>query len=637
MRPLCARMLCGCYAAAMLVYAVAGVCLVVGPLCRSRGAHAAPTLAPGERRPLAAPAVEAPARPPADAAQGQPQEEGGGVGVGAAGRGEEGGEEEKEEDRPDEHPFKVGSWLVVTWQPDASERLCTIIERAKVEDAERITPNTIKASKADLDARDDGLWRYYVHYADFNRRMDEWVKPERVALKPSAAGALAKAEEGPAAPRRRPRRRARGDGGGGGARRRATPRATHDEHEGLDEASLREHEEVTKVKNVGVVELGRHAIETWYFSPYPKEFYPGGYVDALYVCEHTFAFYRSRRELRRASARLGARRPPGDEIYRSGEVAMFEVDGATRRADHGEYCQNLCYFAKLFLDHKTLYYDVDPFLFYVLCELDDRGYHPVGFYSKEKYRSVKEKKVGARSPCRTWATSRTGATGRDAPGALSKLPADAPQISVMELSKATSIMADDVAATLQYLGVVRTVGGVPVVWCPPDVLKALIAKHPEKPPFVHVDDLHWTPFYTDVKKDNPSASPGPSAATATASQSSIFAPSARDRRATPSRAKARSPRRLEPRAELARAPPHLRRRLRRVALRLAGVHGGAAPAPSRRSASHRTSSTKSRSDAAAWSPRASRATASAAGDADDDARFRAENRGVPSPSVRHIL
>ena len=203
-------------------------------------------------------------------------------------------------------------------------------------------------------------------------------------------------------------------------------------------------------------------------------------------------------------------------------------------ADHGEYCQNLCYFAKLFLDHKTLYYDVDPFLFYVLCELDDRGYHPVGFYSKEKYSevgynlacilafppyqrkgygrfliafsyalSVKEKKVGApEKPLSDlghiayrsyWAATLLGA--------LSKLPADAPQISVMELSKATSIMADDVAATLQYLGVVRTVGGVPVVWCPPDVLKALIAKHPEKPPFVHVDDLHWTPFYTDVKKD----------------------------------------------------------------------------------------------------------------------------------------
>lgn len=43
---------------------------------------------------------------------------------------------------------------------------------------------------------------------------------------------------------------------------------------------------------------------------------------------------------------------------------MFEVDGGEQK----EYGQNLCSLAKLFLDHKTLYYDVDPFLFYVLCE-----------------------------------------------------------------------------------------------------------------------------------------------------------------------------------------------------------------------------------------------------------------------------
>lgn len=47
-------------------------------------------------------------------------------------------------------------------------------------------------------------------------------------------------------------------------------------------------------------------------------------------------------------------------------------------------CQNLCFLAKLFLDHKTLYYDVDLFLFYVLCECDERGAHMVGYFSKEK-------------------------------------------------------------------------------------------------------------------------------------------------------------------------------------------------------------------------------------------------------------
>jgi hypothetical protein len=46
--------------------------------------------------------------------------------------------------------------------------------------------------------------------------------------------------------------------------------------------------------------------------------------------------------------------------------------------------QNLSFLAKLFLDHKTLYYDVDPFLFYLICKTDNRGVHIAGYYSKEK-------------------------------------------------------------------------------------------------------------------------------------------------------------------------------------------------------------------------------------------------------------
>ena len=46
------------------------------------------------------------------------------------------------------------------------------------------------------------------------------------------------------------------------------------------------------------------------------------------------------------------------------------------------YCQNLCLLDKLFLDHKTLYYDVEPFLFYVLTQNDSKGCHLVGYFSK---------------------------------------------------------------------------------------------------------------------------------------------------------------------------------------------------------------------------------------------------------------
>lgn len=38
----------------------------------------------------------------------------------------------------------------------------------------------------------------------------------------------------------------------------------------------------------------------------------------------------------------------------------------------------------MFLDHKTLYYDVEPFLFYVATESDEKGCQFIGYFSKEK-------------------------------------------------------------------------------------------------------------------------------------------------------------------------------------------------------------------------------------------------------------
>jgi MOZ/SAS family len=53
------------------------------------------------------------------------------------------------------------------------------------------------------------------------------------------------------------------------------------------------------------------------------------------------------------------------------------------------YCQNLCLLSKMFLDHKSLFYDVEPFLFYVMTEFDDSGARFLGYFSKEK-RSPKD-------------------------------------------------------------------------------------------------------------------------------------------------------------------------------------------------------------------------------------------------------
>ena len=70
--------------------------------------------------------------------------------------------------------------------------------------------------------------------------------------------------------------------------------------------------------------------------------------------------------------------PPGNEIYRKKNLSVFEVDGEK----HKVYCQHLCLVAKLFLENKTLYFDVEPFLFYILTEADSNGCHMVGYFSK---------------------------------------------------------------------------------------------------------------------------------------------------------------------------------------------------------------------------------------------------------------
>ena len=89
---------------------------------------------------------------------------------------------------------------------------------------------------------------------------------------------------------------------------------------------------------------------------------------------------KSRSILDRHMTKCLWRHPPATEIYRKDNLSVFEVDGNVNKI----YCQNLCLLAKLFLDHKTLYYDVEPFLFYVLTVNDRKGCHLIGYFSKEK-------------------------------------------------------------------------------------------------------------------------------------------------------------------------------------------------------------------------------------------------------------
>ncbi|KAK4158357.1 hypothetical protein C8A00DRAFT_39334 [Chaetomidium leptoderma] len=128
------------------------------------------------------------------------------------------------------------------------------------------------------------------------------------------------------------------------------------------------------------IEFGGWEIDTWYAAPYPEEYSRNR---VLYICEFCLKYMNSDYVAWRHKLKCPAKHPPGDEIYRHNSVSVFEVDGRKNPV----YCQNLCLLAKLFLGSKTLYYDVEPFLFYVLCEYDDMGYHFVGYFSKEKRSS----------------------------------------------------------------------------------------------------------------------------------------------------------------------------------------------------------------------------------------------------------
>ncbi|CEP21130.1 unnamed protein product [Cyberlindnera jadinii] len=131
------------------------------------------------------------------------------------------------------------------------------------------------------------------------------------------------------------------------------------------------------------IQFKDYEIQTWYTAPYPEEYSKN---QMLYICEHCLKYMSSKYILHRHKLKCDMFHPPGTEIYRHGNNSIFEIDGRKNVI----YCQNLCLLAKLFLNSKTLYYDVEPFMFYVLTEHDPitNHHHFVGYFSKENLNST---------------------------------------------------------------------------------------------------------------------------------------------------------------------------------------------------------------------------------------------------------
>ncbi|KAL4069067.1 acyl-CoA N-acyltransferase [Scleroderma yunnanense] len=216
-----------------------------------------------------------------------------------------------------------------------------------------------------------------------------------------------------------------------------------------EDLDIQHHKQITAQRNFDKVNFGKWQIKTWYFSPYPlmesevedptpdstgppaspgssaqspaprgrgrppgstanrppkipgvqrttlrshgrtSDLLAGGLTrshltgdkSVLWVCERCFKYMSEGSVWEMHAKRCDRRHPPGRKVYQRGAHTIWEVDGAAEKL----YCQNLSLFGKFFIDVKTLFFDCDNFLFYILTDADSQRDHVLGFFSKEKY------------------------------------------------------------------------------------------------------------------------------------------------------------------------------------------------------------------------------------------------------------
>ncbi|SBT35165.1 histone acetyltransferase, putative (MYST) [Plasmodium ovale wallikeri] len=346
-----------------------------------------------------------------------------------------------------------------------------------------LSTNNISMKENDYD--------YYVHWEKFDRRLDCWLCYENLRLldkEPDDGLPLIKDYDG---------------------------NVSDHEHAGIDKEYLREHEENTKLKTINQIKFGKYLIDTWYFSPYPKEYQN---IDILYICEFCLSFFKEEKELIRHTEKCEIRHPPGNEIYRNEKISIFEIDGNYFRI----YCENLCFLSKLFLDHKTLKHRVNLFLFYVITEFDDYGYHITGYFSKEKYSKNNvsciltlpqhQKKGYGKflinfSYFLSQTEKRTGTPERPLSDlgvasymaywyeTILKVLINYEQLSIQELSEITSIETNDIISCLEEKEIFKFVqNGEPIYYINPKQMEFILGKIKQKNSDLCRKKLHWVSY-----------------------------------------------------------------------------------------------------------------------------------------------
>ncbi|KAH9949487.1 acyl-CoA N-acyltransferase [Amylocystis lapponica] len=303
-------------------------------------------------------------------------------------------------------------------------------------DSQAVAPELYLVSKKGIDQQAYILERrteeVYVHYVNTDKRLDEWVPED--AVRPADSHEARMASNSPS--RKRKRGPTEGDGSPNG---RASPGRSDAGSPLPDDAAaagptsvteeeydIQHHKQITAKRNFDKVVFGRWQIKTWYFSPYPlteseaedhfatpgahgpsstgripgvsrstvrshgrtSDLLAGGLGrssgvgerSVLWVCDKCFKYMAEGLSWELHVRKCTRKHPPGRKVYQRGAHIIWEIDGAKEKL----YCQNLSLFGKLFIDIKTLFFDCDNFLFYILTDADSQRDHVLGFFSKEK-------------------------------------------------------------------------------------------------------------------------------------------------------------------------------------------------------------------------------------------------------------
>ncbi|KAF5376893.1 hypothetical protein D9615_007224 [Tricholomella constricta] len=195
-----------------------------------------------------------------------------------------------------------------------------------------------------------------------------------------------------------------------------------------EDYDIQHHKQITAQRNFDKVHFGEWQVKTWYFSPYPLtdtelddpppasaassaagvmtpkipgvhkatarshgrtsdllagglgRNYVGGEKAMLWVCQQCFKYMADGNSYDLHVKYCTVDYPPGTRVYQRGAHTIWEVDGSKQKL----YCQNLSLFGKLFIDVKTLFFDCDNFLFYILTESTSKQDHMLGFFSKAR-------------------------------------------------------------------------------------------------------------------------------------------------------------------------------------------------------------------------------------------------------------